>query len=287
MSFNWLDYFSDRSPQFLREVKGRLKPRAVTIAAAASLSGQGFIVLYFQRLVQTLLDTPIKNETAWTAYAQIEAGNLRINWQGWWFEIFYTLTWVALTLLLFLGSYLLVKDIAREERRGTFDFVRLSPASSQNVLVGKLLGVPILLYWAIALAIPLHLWAAVSAGLPLLAIMGVYLLLAIACVFVYSFSLLHSLSWGAKAQGTYVMPLVGIIYAVLHGLGGYWGFQCRQLIINAANQEYWSAGLDSGFPDVNDWVVGFTGVLLLGLSTLTVWFWRMCRKRFHHPPLRP
>ena len=290
MSLNWLYYFSDRNPQFLREVKGRWKPRSVMLATVASLSGQGFILLYFQRLLQTLLDTPAANKTMLFPFAHREAGNLKVIWQGWWFEVFYTLTWVALTLLLFLGSYLLVKDIAREERRGTFNCVRLSPASSQNVLMGKLLGVPILLYWTIALAIPLHLWAAVSAGAPLLVIMGVYLLSAIACLFVYSFSLLHSLSWGAKAQGIYVMPLVSIIYAVLQGLGAYWGFQYRQLIVkavaNTASREEWPTDLDFGSPAWDVCLGGFTGVFLLGLGTLTLWLWHLCGKRFHQPPLR-
>ena len=279
MSLNWLYYFSDRNPQFLREVKGRWKPRSVMLVTAASLAGQGLI-----------LDRPAANGTTLFPYWHIEAGNLEAVWQGWWFEVFYTLTWVALTLLLFLGSYLLVKDIAREERRGTLNCVRLSPASSQNVLTGKLLGVPILLYWAIALAIPLHLWAAVSAGVPFFTIIGVYLLSAIACLFVYSYSLLHSLSWGAKAKGIYVMPLVGIIYAFLQGLGTYWGCQYRQLIVeavgNTASHKEWSTDLDFGFPVWDYCFVGFTGVLLLGLSTLTVWLWHLCGRRFHQSPFQ-
>lgn len=263
MLLNRLLQLSDRNPQLLREVKGRVNRRNVLVTLVLSLVTQLLIVGH-----------------NWQRFDSAD-GEVRVSplmWRSCWFEISNTTMWVALTLLLFLGSYLLVKDIAREEKRSTLDFVRLSPASSQSVLLGKLLGVPILLYWAIALAIPLHVWSAVSAGLPLLAIVGVYLLSAISCVFVYSFALLHSMSWGAKAKGLYVMPLVGIVYVVLQLLGLYWSHPCRHLIEAEANQ-HCSTVLD-------DWFLGLLGFLLIGMSTLSIWFWRLCIHRFHHPPLR-
>lgn len=263
MLFNWLLQLSDRNPQLLREIKGRVKTRTVLVTLALSLVTQLLIVGHnWQRLD--------------SAYGERVS---QLMWRSCWFEISNTTMWVALTLLLFLGSYLLVRDIASEEQRGTLDFVRLSPESGQSVLLGKLLGVPILLYWAIALALPLHLWAAATAGLPLLAIVGMYLLSIVFCVFVYTFSLLHSLSWGAKAKGMYVMPLVGMVYVVLQLLGLYWSDQCRQLIEAEANRLYWSI-----LPNI--WVLGLIGFLLLSLSALSIWFWRLCIYRFHHPPLR-
>lgn len=262
MVSNWLIQLSDRNPQLLREVKGRVQPRNVSVTLALSLVAQLLIVGYHWRQLGN--------------YSETSAGSLL--WRNWWFDIFNTTTWIALVPLLFLGSYLLVKDIAKEEQRGTLDFVRLSPRSTQSVLLGKLLGVPILLYGAIALAVPLHVWAAAKAGLPLPAVVGVYLLSAVCWVFVYSFALLHSLSWGAKASGTYVLPLVGIVYAVLQLLGLYWSHQGKLLI--EASQPYWPGASDN-------WFLGFIGFLLLALSVCSIWFWHLCIHRFHHPPLRP
>ncbi|MBW4691445.1 MAG: hypothetical protein KME27_06715 [Lyngbya sp. HA4199-MV5] len=266
MLSNWLMQLSDRNPQLLREVKGHVKPRTVLVTLALSLATQLFIVGYHWRQLGNDSETIVD----------------KLVWRIWWLDVFKTTTWVALTPLLFLGSYLLVKDIAREEQRGTLDFVRLSPGASQSVLLGKLLGVPILLYGAIALAIPLHVWSAVNAGLPLAAVMGVYLLATVAWVFVYGFALLHSLSWGAKANGLYVMPLVGIVYGVLQLLWLYWHYQCRQFIEAGAEQQYWFSLLEN----LDNWFLGLVSILLFALSACSVQFWCMCRHRFHHPPLR-
>ncbi len=285
MLFHWLHKLGDDlNPQLLREAKGRLKPRSIIVTAIASFLGQSSILLYFQRRTQSSVGVAGR-ESLWSFYTQTEAGKLTINAQHACFDVFFTVTWVALTLLLFLGSYLFVSDIAREERRGTLDFMRSTPITSQSVLIGKLLGVPILLYLAIALSLPLHLWSAFSAGLSLSAMIGIDLVLVVCCAFVYVFSLLHSLSWGAKAQAWYILPLTGIIYCVLHGLGWYGSYQYDQLLTEAARQ-----GTE---PVVIDWVSGanhlllrFVTILSISLTIISVYLWQICVKRFHKPPLR-
>ena len=196
-------------------------------------------------------------------------------WRSWWFDIFNTTTWLALLLLLFLGSYLLVGDIAKEERRGTLDFVRLSPESAQSVLLGKLLGVPVLLYGAIAAALPLHLWAANNAELPLLLIASVYLLTATSCGFVFSYTVLHSLGWGAKAQFWYVLPLLCIIYLSLYLLSVYGSSRYHAQLIAATGD----LNPGSGFFIV-------VSVLVTAFVVLTFSLWWVSVKRFHRPPLR-
>jgi ABC-type Na+ efflux pump permease subunit len=88
-------------------------------------------------------------------------------------------------------------DLGHEESRGILNFIRLSPQSPENILVGKLLGVPILLYVVAVLAVPLHLWAGLAAQISLIRILSFYGVLIAACFFFYSAALLFSLvsSW--------------------------------------------------------------------------------------------
>ncbi|XHX79582.1 MAG: hypothetical protein RBJ76_06605 [Stenomitos frigidus ULC029] len=264
MLSHWFTQLSDRNPQLLREIKGRVTRRNMLATLALSLVTQLLIVGYNWRRIGS-------------AYA--ETSESQMMWRSWWFDIFNTITWIALLLLLLLGSYLLVKDIAKEERRGTLAFVRLSPEPAQNVLLGKLLGVPILLYEAIALTVPLHFWAASSAGLSLLTIASVYLLTAVSCSFVFSFTLFHSLGWGAQAQFWYILPVFCTIYFLLSLLSFYASFEYQDHV----HGQFMVATGDLN-PGIGFFVV--MGVLVTALVVLTFSLWWGSVKRFHYPPLR-
>lgn len=121
----------------------------------------------------------------------------QINFQQWWLDqwphIFVWLSMFAFFLLLAVGAYMLIDDLAKEERRGTLNFIRLSPQSAQSVLIGKMLGVPILLYIAAIVALPFHLWAGLSANIPAGEIFSFYAVVIASCAFFYSAALLFGL----------------------------------------------------------------------------------------------
>ena len=60
----------------------------------------------------------------------------------------------------------MINDLAKEEQRGTLNFIRLSPQTEQSILFGKMLGVPSLVYLFIILSIPLHLWSGIALEFP-------------------------------------------------------------------------------------------------------------------------
>jgi hypothetical protein len=130
------------------------------------------------------------------------------------------------------------------------------------------------LYAAIALAVPLHFWAAINAGLPLLTIANVYALAATSCSFVYTFAMFYALGWGAQAQFWYVLPLPCIIY-FLFWLFSFYG---RYLGLHAnAHDEILSASFKPS---------SFFSFLLVMLAVGSFGWWRDCIHRFHLPPLR-
>jgi len=119
--------------------------------------------------------------------------DMQLWWRDHWEYIFLSLSVIFIFTLLVAGTYLLINNLANEERRGTLNFIRLSPQSEVNILTGKLLGVPILVYLVILVAVPLHLYAGRSANIALSYIFSFYAVLAASCIFFYSAALLFGL----------------------------------------------------------------------------------------------
>ncbi|PSP16628.1 MAG: hypothetical protein BRC58_08440 [Cyanobacteria bacterium QS_8_64_29] len=200
-----LSRLGELNPQLFRELKGRLTPAKLSVAAAISLGGQ--LLLYAFLQARLSVDSFCATSSPALRYRDADIGGRAgqtasesaINWPLWWLDAFVALSAIGMGALLVVSTYMLVADLAREERRGTLAFVRHSPQSATTVLVGKLLGVPVLLYVAVLLALPLHLGAGMAAQLPLGPIFGFYVALAASCAFFYSAALLWGLvgaRWG-------------------------------------------------------------------------------------------
>ncbi len=218
---NLIDKIGDWNPQLLREFKGRLKFFNVAIAFATSLLIQLVVFLYQFRefpgdrysLTATYCNLrQLYEQQQNRAYQQsdqfiiAELNNFlsnnfcpqnEINWQLWWRDhweyIFLSLSVIFVFTLLVAGTYLLINDLAKEETRGTLNFIRLSPQSETSILTGKLLGVPSLIYLIVLVAVPLHLWAGRSANIAFSYIFSYYSILVASCVFFYSAALLFGL----------------------------------------------------------------------------------------------
>ncbi|MEH1816516.1 MAG: ABC transporter permease subunit [Nostoc sp.] len=233
---NLIDKIGDWNPQLFRELKGQFKFVNVAIVVVTSLLLQLVVILYH-------LSNPPDNKYSLTAtycrlrqiyepqqtqvfkesnQSKIDELNdffsknfcpqIQIDWQLWWRDhweyIFLTFSVIFLFTLLVAGTYLLINDFAKEETRGTLNFIRLSPQSETSILTGKLLGVPSLIYLMILVAVPLHLWAGLSTKIAFSYILGYYAILAASCIFFYSAALLLSL-FSRSFSGS--QPLLGLL----------------------------------------------------------------------------
>ncbi|WP_373526435.1 ABC transporter permease subunit [Nostoc sp.] len=218
---NLIDKIGDWNPQLLRELKGRLKFFNVAIAVATSLLLQLVVFLYqfrefpndqyplvgtycHLRQVYELQQKEVYQESNQSKIADLSSflsknfcAQNEIDWQLWWRDhweyIFLTFSVIFVFTLLVAGTYLLINDLAKEETRGTLNFIRLSPQSETSILTGKLLGVPSLIYLVVLVAVPLHLWAGLSAKIAFSYILSYYAILAASCIFFYSAALLFGL----------------------------------------------------------------------------------------------
>ena len=229
MTLHLLDKLGNWNPQLFREIKGRLNIGNMAIASAFSLGGQLLLFMYYS--VQLPVTPPNWNQTdaIYSRFCALETGNsyetkcaidalgnLAIDWPMWWLEIFIWLSILSVLALLVAGTHMLVSDLDKEERRGTLNFIRLSPQSAKTIFLGKILGVPILLYLATILAVPLHLYAGLAAQIPLNEILYFYIAVAASCALFYSTAMLFGLttSWLGGLQPWLASAMVFVVFGI-------------------------------------------------------------------------
>jgi hypothetical protein len=298
MTLNLIERIGDWNPQLLRELKGRLKPRNVLLAIGLALLAQFLLVEFFRgqltgasmifQYCRLTEPDPVSDATMCLTDA---LGNPIVDWQRWWQDLFRVMTRGIAILLVVSGVYLLISDLNQEESRGTLNFIRLSPQSSRTILLGKLLGTPILLYLAVLLFIPLHLRAAAGAGVPAIFLLSFYLLLAANCYLLYSAALLG----GFLGKGRSVANLQMSIGIVL--LGGIFAIKGLPLIFWWNLETVWSPFQDylvesrwSPSPNLQwfylplsqNLLISHTFVLL-NVGLLSHWVWQALQRCFHSP----
>lgn len=313
MQVNWIDRLGDWNPQLLRELKGRLKPLNLFIAGAISLLGQFLLFMYFQVQLPVPREGVVNVQNKYCIGSPVEYGapkclidpfsnSFVINWQLWSMDLFLLLSIISIFALLVAGTYLLISDLANEERRDTLNFVRLSPQSAQNILVGKMLGVPILLYILAVLAVPLHLWAGMTAQIPLSLILSFYGVLIAGCLFFYSAALLFSLisRWlgGFQAwlgSGTVLLFLAiarsypisnnPIDWLSLFSPAAILSYlaSATSLVADYPQSFLQKEKLEMFFLPLGASTVATVSFIVLNYGLWTYWCWQGLQRRFHNP----
>ena len=315
MTLNLLDKIGNWNPQLFREIKGRLNMSNMAIASAFSLSAQLLLFMYYSAQMPV---PPANGEDTYPVYNEFclktvnpydtkcvrdALGNFAINWQQWWLEIFIWLSILSVLALLVAGTYMLVGDLDREERRGTLNFIRLSPQSAKTIFIGKILGIPILLYLAAILAIPLHLYSGLAAQIPLNEILCFYTAIAASCALFYSAAMLFGLttSWFGGLQPALASIIVFAllwISAMLQSTHTAWDL--LTFLSPIAILKYLLFGVVTKYGDLH-WLVGdleklqwfysevgtniASGIALFILvcGAGTYWMWQGWQRRFPNP----
>ena len=225
-----LDRIGDVNPQLFRELKERLTLRNIGIASAIPLLIQSLIFLYFNTQLPPAPSYDLTYARAYGVPKKLidysnryctgnfieggiitphlsssdsctvdSAGNFIINWAKWWSGICFNSGWIIFAVLILGSVYMLVADLINEEKRGTMSFIRLSPRSPRQIFIGKILGVPVLVYLAVAWMIPLHLLAGINAGASLGMIASWYIAIGSFWFLLSSAAILYVLLGGGQA----------------------------------------------------------------------------------------
>ncbi|MGY6531024.1 MAG: ABC transporter permease [Cyanobacterium sp.] len=308
------------NPQLFREIKGRLQPRNVMIVSELSIVGQVLLFIYFQGLfpsqegVYNRYCTGEGYET-YTRGAQLcitdMLGNIQTIKEVWWLDMFVTMSIMGIFILLLGGSYMLVADLTKEERKGTFNFIRLSPQSASDIFLGKILGVPILLYLFGILAIPLHVWSGLSANIKFPLMVMFYLILGASCLFFYGASLLFSLvskEWGSFQAPLAVTSIFFFLFCMLGVTlesnapaytqtsldwfllfypGTFLAYLVDSTFLSQTTLGYLSADALTNLRWYGQslWQNGFSGglLILLNYAVWTFWLYQGLKRRFANP----
>ena len=312
-----LDRLGDWNPQLMREWQGRSRSRNLLMATLPAIGVQALILL--QRLaelpnqfakINRYCSGSLSDSYDIQRYCNLTENSDRLNiqWSMFWSDVFrdisVTLPWV----LIVGGVFLLIADFSKENRRGTLNFLRMSPASSRQILLGKLLGVPVLLYSIVAVTLPLHIGAGLAAGFSGLALGEYYLVLA-ATMFCFYAAALWFASLTPKLQGA--GPWLGALVVLLLLLLGMvitdssgttvlnWSTIFNPIyslsFFDSANLEasrsYWPFTGNNAFStiwfthDLNQ--VSYLALVLTNTLGLGLWFWCLLERRFQAPALSP
>lgn len=176
---NLIDKIGDWNPQLFRELKGRCKKPHIILALLVSIIPQLLILL--------LQFETNQNDDLYLFLWRTED----------WKLVFMSLNIIFIFTLLVTGSYLIINDLVKEERDGTLNFIRLSPQSEMSIFIGKMLGVPALIYLMVIAAIPFHIFAGISAKVPFGYILYFYLTVIASCILFYSLASLFAIFGGS------------------------------------------------------------------------------------------
>lgn len=162
------DRLGDWNPQLLRELRGISRTSvAVILGGSLLLQAIGYLWLV----------------SGSSSEQRIAAG-------------FNCLTYLLPLATILGGIYTLIDDLNRERNRGTLNFVRLSPQSGRTILVGKLIGVPSLVYLTALSIVPLHLGLGILNGANLITLLAWYLTVGVTIYFWLSWAILYALHGG-------------------------------------------------------------------------------------------
>jgi hypothetical protein len=284
MTANWLNALGDRNPQLLRELRGRFQPRSVLATIG--------IVGVLQILLLLFFISGLPGEgSRYSSYCigGTYAVGCMTDWPRWWGDLCKTLTYIIPYALYVPGAYALVNDIAQETQKGTLNFLRLSPRSSQNILLGKFLGVPVLGYFSLLLLLPLHLISGVFSGMPIGFFVSFYLTLLAWGLLLFTGSMFAGFSGGAQtrvigmggASGLAIVVLIAIAWIpainVLNQLLLWPEFLLQRGGIGRFIPIKWfSLTINQG------WLVAHIFVFA-NIALLTYWLWRVLQRTFRKP----
>ena len=247
----WLDKLGDWNPQLLREFKGRLSTRSILLTVALVAIVQ---VLWMMNYVQQIPTEGIGFNSAYciggslygSAGRALTWANCTIDWRRWWRDIFEGLN-TSIAFFIYLPAiYFLISDINQESQRGTLNFLRLSPRSSQTILLGKLLGVPSLTYLALILVIPLHILCGTMAKISPLFFLSYYSVFIVFGAVLMMSALLIGLSRGTGDKSISIVAsskiFLGLLIAGVVVIPLFWAWNTSVL---------WTPYLSPGAMDDN------------------------------------
>ena len=169
-----------RNPLLILHLRADLRPAQAAMAAAVSLVVCILIAM-----------------GCWSA----NPGNA----QGFWTGLYSWLLGAQFVLLGVWSAAACGQSVARERELKTFDFLKTTRLTAAEIMVGKVLGAPIVVYFIIACTLPISMVAGLVGGIRPVAVLGSIVLLL-------AFNLFYSLAalLGSMLVSLFVLTAIAL-----------------------------------------------------------------------------
>jgi hypothetical protein len=275
------DKIGDFNPQLLRELKSRLGWRNGLISIGISVVTQLLLLLaYYAKLPQDELLTfsamsyCLKAIDGNRKCTLDSLGTVLIDWPQWWSEVSHVLSWFIVYGLVVGGGYLLSSSFAQEEKRGTLDFIRLTPQRASDIFIGKLLGVPFLVYLGVALALPLQFYGAKQANISIVHMLSWDLFMAVVAVMLFMGAMLATMWF--KAQSILLTAAAAAVTYPVIQLSLHWGQLGRSYSYSSYSGLSWYGVLNEN--RLRFYII-FTVLTTVGIY----WLYQALKRRYLQP----
>lgn len=203
------------NPEFVRHRRAELRPvRAITVAVVVAVISV-LVGLACWSYQQNLLENAQRGAEsfatdAWKQRAEYLQSAFA---QKTWLLIYRWLVGLQGIALTFWTLFSCAQSVSGERDRKTWDFQRTTRLTPAEILVGKLLGEPILVYFAVLCAAPVTFIAGLAGGLSLSTVISIFVFLAVTSLFLGMGGMWLSTLLESRTRG------VGLIGALaLYGL---------------------------------------------------------------------
>lgn len=127
-----------------------------------------------------------------------------------WLHFYQILMYAQLALFTFWCLISCAQSVSGERERKTWDFQRMTQLTSNEIMIGKLLGEPALAYFIVLCCFPIMLLGGWRAGISLVSVLSAYLLLLAAGLFVGLIGVWLSSLFESRSRGIGLIGSVGI-----------------------------------------------------------------------------
>ena len=209
------------NPEFVRHLRAELRPtRAITVAAVVLLmclliglacwSSQQAQLVNLQRAAEEY------GTDAWQHRLDVLQQNFA---RQTWLLFFRWLVGLQGVAVTFWALFSCAQSVSGERDRKTWDFQRTTRLTSAEILIGKLLGEPVLVYFAMLCAAPITLIAGLAAGLSIGAVLSILVFLAVCALFLGLAGMWLSTLLESRTRGVGLIGALAL-YGVLLGAFG-------------------------------------------------------------------
>lgn len=130
-----------------------------------------------------------------------------------WASFFVVMMFAQLGILTFWSLLCCAQSVSAERERKTWDFQRAARLTPQELLVGKLLGEPVLVYFIAACCLPITLIAAALGHQEWRSVLAAYFLILLATLFVGLVGLWMSSLFETRSRGVGLIGTFGLYLA--------------------------------------------------------------------------